>query len=112
MLRHPFKNSNHAQIILEYTVIAGVIVMVLLAMNVMIKRGVQGMIKVVADQVGNQINAEQRFDESGHMESQYTTTRTSLDKTTREFGGVTTYEYDDIMTLDTTTVSNLGFTEE
>lgn len=112
MLRRSLKKNNQAQIFLEYTIIVGTVVMILIAMNVMIKRGIQGMVKSVADQIGNQAAAEQKFDESGHLESQYASTRVSADKTTRELVGVTNYVYDDTVTSDTATVSNLGFTEE
>ena len=40
------------QSILEYTIVLGVIVIVMSAMGPMIKRGTQSLIKVVADQVG------------------------------------------------------------
>ena len=112
MLRRSLKNNKQAQIFLEYTVICGVVVLVLISMNTMIKRGIQGMVKSVADQIGNQANAEQKFDESGHLESQYTSTRASMDKTTRELMGNTKYIYNDVVTADTTTLTNLGFTEE
>ncbi|MCK5081443.1 MAG: hypothetical protein KAR31_00920, partial [Candidatus Omnitrophica bacterium] len=69
-------------------------VMILISMNMMMKRGIQGMIKSVADQVGSQINAEQGFSDAGHLESQYVSTRTSVSKTTRELLGVTNYIYD------------------
>ena len=64
------------QSILEYTIVLGVIVIVMSAMGPMIKRGTQSLIKVVADQVGAQQNAEQKFDESGHLEASYASTRT------------------------------------
>ena len=112
MLRRSLKNNKQAQIFLEYTVICGVVVLVLISMNTMIKRGIQGMVKSVADQIGNQASAEQKFDDSGHMESQYTSTRASTDKTTRELFGVTNYIYGDVVTSDTATATNLGFTEE
>ena len=112
MLRRSLKNNSQAQIFLEYTVVSGVIIMILISMNMMIKRGIQGMIKSVADQIGNQANSDQRFDETGHMETQYTSTRASTDKTTRELIGVTNYIYADVISSNTTTVTNLGFTGE
>ena len=61
MLRRSEKSNNQAQIFLEYTIISGIVIMILLSMNTMIKRGIQGMVKSVADQIGLQINAEQNF---------------------------------------------------
>lgn len=113
MLRRSEKNNNQAQIFLEYTVISGIVIMILLAMNMTIKRGIQGMIKSVADQIGLQINAEQNFNEiTGYMESQRSTTYASMDKTTREFIGVTNYIYDDAIRSNSTTITHLGFVEE
>lgn len=113
MLRCRHKNNQIGQIFMEYTMIIGVIITVLIAMNMTIKRGIQGMIKTVADQVGTQANAEQRFDEAGHLDLSYTTTRVDSDKTRRETPqtGVT-YIYDETVITDTTVISNLGFQEE
>jgi Flp pilus assembly pilin Flp len=106
------RENNQAQIFLEYTVICGLVVMVLFSMNVMIKRGIQGMVKSVADQIGSQENSEQGFSEAGYLESQYVSTRASMDKRTRELLGATNYLYQGTITTSTETVSNLGFTEE
>ena len=112
MLRRFLKNNSQAQIFLEYTVVCGVVIMILISMNMTIKRGIQGMIKSAADQIGDQANSDQKFDETGHMERQYTSTRVSSDKTTRDLVGVTNYIYADVILSSTTTVVNLGFTEE
>ncbi len=109
MPRRRHNKYSKGQVLVEYSLIIGVVAMVLMAMNVTIKRGIQGMVKVVADQVGTQINAEQRFDESGHMESSYTSIRSDTSKTRREFAGVTDYIYDDSIETESTTVSNMGF---
>ena len=101
-----------AQSILEYTIVLGVIVLVMFAMGPMLKRGTQSLIKVVADQVGTQQNAEQRFDERGHLENSYISTRGSMDKQAFDVVGMTTYVYNDVTTTQTNTLANLGFTEE
>ncbi|MBN1870029.1 MAG: hypothetical protein JW847_05585 [Candidatus Omnitrophica bacterium] len=111
MLRRALKGNAKAQVFLEYTIIIGVIVTVLIAMNTMIKRGIQGMVKSVSDQIGAQANAEQKFDEGGHLEAQYSTSRTTADQTTTELMGITNYIYDDIAAYASNTVTNLGFME-
>ena len=111
MLRkYPHKKLK-GQVLLEYTVVIGAIVLALLAMNDMIKRGIQGMIKVTADQIGNQEGAEQRFDEGGHMKASYSSTRAASDTTREEFLGVTRYVYEAEISSSTNTVSNLGLSE-
>jgi len=112
MLRRSWNKNNQAQIFLEYAIITSVVLVVLITMNTLIKRSIQGMIKSVADQVGLQMNAEQRFDDSGHLERQYTSTRSALDKTTRDFLGVTNYIYADVTWTNSSSFINLGFTPE
>ena len=46
---------------MEYTIIVGIVAVVLSYMGTGIKRGVQSLVKVTADQVGNQQNADQDF---------------------------------------------------
>ncbi len=106
------KNREKAQTFMEYTIILGVIVVILFAMTPLIKRGTQGMIKVVADQVGVQQNAEQDFDSGSYLESSYSTTRTALDKTTTDLLGTTGYIFADDVDLETGTIINLGFTKD
>ncbi len=100
------------QAILEYTIVLGVIVLIMFTMGPMIKRGTQSLIKLVADQVGAQSNADQRFDESGHLEASYTATRGSMDKQSQDFVGTTSYIFDDSTATQANASINLGFTEK
>jgi uncharacterized protein (UPF0333 family) len=100
------------QTILEYTIVLGAIIIVMFSMGPMIKRGLQSLIKVVADQVGVQNDADQRFDEAGHLEESYIATRGSMDKQTREIIGTTRYTYDDLSTTSSNALINLGFTKD
>lgn len=105
-------DNQKAQSFLEYTMVIGVIVLILFAMGPMMKRGIQSLIKAVADEVGIQQGAEQRFDERGHLEASYVSTRASIDKQTQDLSGMTVYIYNDITRTASTTLTNLGFTEE
>ena len=104
--------DQNAQVFLEYVIIIGVLIMVLFAMTPLIKRGLQGMIKAVADQVGVQENAEQKFDERGHLESSYVSTRASISKDTNEFLRVINYTFSQSIITTSNAVINLGFTNE
>lgn len=108
------KRSDHrkAQSFLEYTIVVSTVVLILFAMNTMIKRGTQGMIKVVADQIGLQENGDQRFDASGYLENSYTSVRTSIDKLTTETPGIIGYVFDDEVIIDSKAYMNLGFTNQ
>jgi len=111
MLRQHCDGDRKAQIFLEYVIVIGAVVLAMLAMNTMIKRGTQGMVKVVADQLGNQAAADQQFG-SGFLEEQYTTTRTTATKLKREFLGNTTYTYGDVTQITSDVIINMGFTPE
>lgn len=105
------KINNRAQSMLEYVTLIAVAVSVLIAMSAYIKRGAQGMIRTVADQVGDEQNAEQKFDDTGHLINAITVTRSTTDKETVERVGIVNYIFSDItQTLSTSTV-NAGFQE-
>lgn len=111
-VHHSLFTNRKGQSILEYTIVVGVIVLVMFAMGPMLKRGIQSLIKVVADQVGIQQNAEQKFDETGHLESSYVATRSSMDKQTQDLAGDITYFLNDETVTTSNALVNLGFTEE
>jgi len=89
----------------------GVIATILVTMTPIIRRGVQAMVKLAADQVGHQEDAEQLGGKFGQLVDINIETRSSSDKNTRERLGNTTYNY--IMEETETTTSvilNQGFT--
>ena len=96
---------------MEYVIIVSVVILVLMAMSTLIKRGTQGMIKVVADEIGVQVNAEQNAAE-GYLKFSNVLTRTMADQRTLENVGDTVYAYDDEVLTTQTSIINLGFTEE
>ena len=112
--------ARRGQTILEYTIVVGIITVVLFYMGTGIKRGVQSLVKVTADQVGNQQNADQDFNDvqQGFMQGSKSTTQESKNKQITELGyipvsGVPVYvtnttvnEYFDTVT---NTATNGGF---
>jgi Flp pilus assembly pilin Flp len=114
---------RRGQTILEYTIIVGIVTVVLFYMGTSVKRGVQSLVKVTADQVGNQANADQNFNDQrqGYMVASNTQTQQAVNKQTTESGyipvgggnaveitNITDNEYSDTMT---NTVTNGGFTQ-
>jgi hypothetical protein len=63
------KLTGRGQSIVEYTMIVTIVVVLLYFMGTSIKRGVQSLVKVTADQVGNQQEADQDFNDTqqGYM---------------------------------------------
>lgn len=111
MLRTLFtEKRKRAQTILEYTIVVGVIVAVMAAMTPMIRRVNQGMIKLMSDQVGNQHNAEQRFNANrGYLVESYTTTQQRQSHGMNENFGDIKYTYDDAVTVTMNSLTNAGF---
>ena len=107
------KYSSRAQTLLEYVIIIGIVTLVLMAMAPRMKRGIQAIIKVTADQMAVQEDSDQTADrEAGHLVRSYTNTDsfTQTQIIQRE-GNVTQYIYgpDDAVTKASSRI-NLGFT--
>lgn len=113
MLRRRFKNDQKAQVLLEYTIILGAVVFIVFAMGGMIKRGTQGMIMVVADQMGTQQNSDQAFNVvvGGYLIESGTAARTFSDKIKNEYIGEIKYTFDDTTSTKSNTLVDLGFEE-
>ena len=121
-----FKNIK-AQTLLEYLILIGIVTVVLFAMYHAVKRGAQSVIKITADQIGNQQRADQREPNisnaaivpgpndqqptavSGYMVSSYTATRASNQKDIQELYGDVGYFYNESVLTNSNSSSNLGF---
>ncbi len=100
------------QTFIEYTLMIGILVTVLLAMTPMIRRGIQGMVRVMSDQVGSQENSEQIGGRSGHMINSTTYTETRANMHRGEQTGVVSVSYDPEQSLTySKTYLNQGFVE-
>ncbi|HBG60752.1 MAG: hypothetical protein A2Y03_04605 [Omnitrophica WOR_2 bacterium GWF2_38_59] len=108
-----FWKNNKAQSILEYSLIIGIVTVIFFNMGTFLKRGTQGMIKTIADQIGDQRNGDQIFDvEEGFMVNAFIDTDATTEKTRGEDAGVVTHYYNDRMHSESTTETLLGFQEE
>jgi uncharacterized protein (UPF0333 family) len=114
--------ARRGQTILEYTIIVGIVVVVLSYMGTGIKRGFQSLVKVAADQVGNQQNADQDFTDvrQGYMNSSVSNTQEIKNKQTTETGYmpasgnavyVTNVSFNETTETMTNTVTNGGFSQ-
>lgn len=119
MLKKPMFISKIAadrtgQNLLEYTIIIGIVTTVLIAMSTYIQRGTQGMIRVVADQVGLQQDSEQHFNSetSGYLVRADSEFRAAVSKETRDSIGVFNYVYDDSTAVSSNQIVDLGFLEK
>jgi hypothetical protein len=104
------KYKNSAQTFLEYAMLVSVVVAVLISLTPLLRRGVQGMIRVVSDQVGNQSGAEQPGGLDGHLVEQIIDVDQASVRRRREDFGETRVDYDGTVSQTvTTTTTNLGF---
>lgn len=81
--------SIRGQSIIEYVVLIGVVTMALLYMGTDFKRGVQGVLKVTADQLGRQDQSDQDFGyqtTSGVLVNSFTNTQQNQQKTVQYLG--------------------------
>lgn len=111
MLRKSVQRRNKGQSLMEYTIVLGIIVAVMVAMGPLIQSGSQGMIKIVADQIGNQQAADQLFGDSGYLEESMTNTLVDMQTTQTQTLSNVYYLYDDVTQTMTNSTSDLGFSE-
>lgn len=114
--------ARRGQTILEYTMIVGILTVVLFYMGTSIKRGVQSLVKVTADQVGNQQNADQDFNGvQGYMQNSFTTVQDVNNKQVSETGyipksGIPAYVRNTVLNesadVITNTTTNGGFSPQ
>ncbi len=108
MLKFERFDKRDAQIMVEYSLVIGLVIVMLVSMLPILTRMTQSMVKVVADQVGNQANSDQEFGKTGHLVSEYASTRSNTNKYLDQQADVITYRYDDRTTTLKTSLLNLG----
>ena len=114
MLNKKYIKRLHGQSVLEYVLLVGIISIVSFAMMQQIKRGTQSLIKVAADEIGNQANSDQAFSDNrqGYLDFSKTAVSSSSQKRVRDRVGVMTYVLDERQDVNTNSQTNLGFVEE
>ena len=83
------------QTFVEYTIVIGVVILIIFAMGPMMKRGIQSLIKTVADEIGIQRNADQRLDGGSYLASSEGSTNSTVDKQIGGTSGTTVYFFND-----------------
>ncbi len=115
----PSQPLNRAQSLLEYVVLIGVVATAFIFISVFFKRGINGMIKVTADQIGVQANSDQFPDPKygsnadltrGYLVSSDTASQLSTQKQSVENFGTFNYAVDDRVETQSNSLVNLGFT--
>ena len=108
-----FTTNTNGQSILEYMLLLGIVTFVLFAMNPLIRRGIQSLIKVTADEIGTQQNGEQNFNsQSGFLVESLSSMNSVHSNTQRQRLKRFIKNIDEQADLVTNATSNLGFTED
>ncbi|MFH1360159.1 MAG: hypothetical protein ABIJ41_03880 [Candidatus Omnitrophota bacterium] len=104
--------SGTGQTLLEYLLLVGIIAAALGVMSPLFKRGIQAVVKMTADQLAVQQEAEQDVQEGeGFLEEARTETQISQETQIREVpGGIAGEVYKDLIETDSTSRTNMGFT--
>ena len=113
--------TRRGQSIVEYTMIVTILMLVIFYMGTSIKRGVQSLVKVTADQIGNQQNADQDFNDtqqgyletSNSMATMNTTDRSTeqgyIDKITQNAVYLGDKYFNEVTYMTQNTITNAGF---
>ncbi len=107
--RHAFGQS-----LVEYVTIVGIITMVFVTLTPNIKRSIQALVKMTADQIGEQKNADFVYDlkKRGYVIEAGTTISAKSNREVQEFIGATSYLPDESTTMKTNSITDLGFRED
>ena len=108
-------NSILGQTMVEYSLLVGIVIAVVVVFSPMVKRGTQGMVKLVADEVGIQKNAESASDEGGLIGSTINTTMDQRKDHTEWRAGTThsvQTNYTDSTATQAITETNLGLRDQ
>lgn len=104
-------DGSFAQSMLEYMILVGVVTIVLVALGPLFKRGIQAVVRLVADQLQTQANAEQKVTPiSGYLIDQYSSASDKNLKWKTDVLGDILYNYEDSENVQSNSSSNLGFT--
>ena len=109
MLRKKTQKNHFGQTLLEYSLVVGAVLAIIVAMGPMIGRSTNGFIRLVADQLGPQKGAEQNFDNSqSHLDYSYTTQNARKINTRQETVGVINYVFNEQMQGTINSQADLG----
>jgi uncharacterized protein (UPF0333 family) len=104
--------SQNGQTVLEYLLLIGVILLAVVYMGTDIKRGLQSVVKVTVDQIGNQANADQDYEsDSGYMVNSWSSSNSNSQRKLLEARGVVTTFINDTTQSGSISYTNQGTSE-
>ena len=117
LLKNHHQYINHsktsAQVLLEHVLLIGIAVLALVSMSPIIRRTIQSVVKVTADEIGVQKESDQDFNsDRGYLVGSKTATEYSRTKHLRDIPGSVVRRTTEEIDTTTNTITNLGFTQE
>lgn len=105
---------RRGQSLIEYSLLMGIIVTIIIAMGPMIKYTSQGMIKSVTDLIGNQEASEQQFNEigGGYLVYSVSDSRVQSNHRVEQLGRDITLHFNDTIDVGSSASIDMGFTRE
>ena len=104
-------NTNKAQTLLEYVILAGMVAAIAVAMGPYFKRGVQAVVKIAADQLANQQNSDQN--PASYLVNAFTNRTDEAEKMAHEVTNISKrYTFNEKSTESTDSSTFLGITEK
>ncbi len=104
--------EERGQTFLEYTLLFGIVVAIIVGLSPLMKRGIQATVKSVADQIGLQQCAEQKGGKEGKVDYAFTDAKMRKQKTRIERVGNIMYLYDDETSAGIEQLINSGYTAD
>lgn len=109
IVRYNLKKPS-GQTLLEYLVLIGIVTAVVAALSPYMKRSVQSIIKVTADQLAVQTSADQGVSGS-YLINALSRQNVTTSKQLQEAGATKTYIYNDVTSGSSQSLTNLGFSQ-
>ena len=107
IVRYNLKKPN-GQTLLEYLVLIGIVTTVVVVLTPYMKRSIQSIVKVTADQLGTQTNSDQGVTGSYLVDALSQQSMTTSKKR-NEFAATKEYIDDDVTTGSSQSLTNIGF---
>ena len=107
------RRSVNAQTVIEYVLLIGIVTMALVYMGTDFKRGLQSVVKVTADQLGNQADSDQdssKQTQQGFLTNSISNSWQSHQLMRTEYIGAITTQEGDFSESTTNSLSNQSFT--
>lgn len=104
-------SNKRGQTVLEYGMLIGIVTIALIYMSTDLKRGVQNVVKITADQMGAQVNSDQDFTQKvqhGILNHSSSNTWQSHQQSINDIGQIMNHQVGDFSETETNSTTKIG----